>query len=188
MPGARGPDHSSHALMVPSCFVLLRCKIRTYICLYLLPGAYGAAGTAVGCPGAADGLQSYRHGIERDHPHRITAFNRGLRHAVDHTRFFTLRDGHAACSLDRSQAFGAIIAHAGHQHTDGVGFEFFGNAVQQHIDARAVTVDPGVIAEYCDISEGQPFHFQVPAAARLPTALLSPATRFARRGAWRTSR
>src|SRR5258708_7191231 len=56
--------------------------------------------------------------IERNNPVGISFDNRGVRHAADDASIFALRDGHATGGLDRAEPFGAVISHAGHEHSD----------------------------------------------------------------------
>src|SRR6267143_3024765 len=48
----------------------------------------------------------------------ISFKDRGARHAADDASIFALRDGHSARGLDRTESFGAVISHAGHQNSD----------------------------------------------------------------------
>src|SRR5882724_3262337 len=57
--------------------------------------------------------------VERNNLVRISLENRRARHSAHDARILALRDGHSARSLDRAEAFRAVIAHAGHQNSDG---------------------------------------------------------------------
>src|SRR6266704_1973802 len=52
--------------------------------------------------------------IERNNLVRVAFEDCGARHAADDAGVFTLRNGHSACRLDRTEPLGPIISHAGH--------------------------------------------------------------------------
>src|ERR1035438_10085702 len=150
-----------HVRLVPHQITLV-----TGTCPILVSGAHCPAGRSYAgsrVP-STNGLQCRPHSIQPDYAHGVSSFDRRFGHAVDHARLFALRDGHAAFFFHRSQPLGAVIAHAGHQHSDRMRLEFFGRAAQEHIRAGTVPVHPWLVAKHYDISQRQPFHFHVAAS------------------------
>ena len=84
---------------------------------------------------------------------------------INHAGFFALRDGHPARRLDRSQPFGAVLAHAGHEHCR--------RSVSPNSSAtlRNSTSTEGrcpltarFIAQHGDVSQRQALHLEVAVA------------------------
>src|SRR6266849_4724038 len=71
--------------------------------------------------------------IERNNLVRITLKNRRTRHSAHDAGIFALGDGHSAGGLDRSEAFGAIIAHAGHDNSDAGKSKFLRDGMKYDI-------------------------------------------------------
>jgi len=67
--------------------------------------------------------------------------NSSAGHAADYAGVFALRDGHATGSFERTEAFGAVFTHAGHQEADGGGAKLLSDGMKENVGRWAVTVD-----------------------------------------------
>src|SRR6266403_1151648 len=90
--------------------------------------------------------------VERNYLVRISLKNRRARHSAHDARIFALRDGHSARSFDRAKTFRAVIAHAGHQNSDGGEPKFLGHRMEQDIGRWTMPIHRGPIGKYSHVS------------------------------------
>ena len=94
---------------------------------------------------------------------REPALDSGARHAVHDAGVRALRDGDAARGVHGAHAGGAVFAHAGHQHANGVAAELLRDGMEKNVDGRPVAVDARLVDQDGDVAvfHAPDFHMAV---------------------------
>src|SRR5277367_5207238 len=98
------------------------CPTRSLCAYFYLPTLLPTLVAGAHCPASRSSfgprttstncLQRRAHHIQPDDAECIASLNCSFGHAEDDTRFLALGNGYAAFFLDRSETFGAVVAHA----------------------------------------------------------------------------
>lgn len=99
---------------------------------------------------SALGVQKTGQSFQFDGANDVAARNGAARHAIDDAGSKILSDGEAADFLDGSRAFGAIVAHAGHQDGDGLWPAFLGDGAKEDVCGRTMAIDARRIRDHSD--------------------------------------
>ena len=103
-----------------------------------------------------------RNAMKRENfPHR-TEKDGLARHAKDNTTRFILGNGEGVGALHLQEAVGAVIAHPGQQHADGVSSGGLRHGAKKHVHARPVAGDQGPFTNFKKVSGAHPVDVRVP--------------------------
>src|SRR6266446_5354836 len=90
--------------------------------------------------------------IERNNLVGIAFNDRRARHPADDASIFTLRDGHSAGGFDRAESFRSVIAHAGHQNSNGDEPKLLRDGMKKNVGGWAVSVYRRAIGENSQVT------------------------------------
>src|SRR6188768_868038 len=150
-------------------FTICRIEVESSTVIIILAVSFSLSTSRRECRrpyGLCQSHDVFRHPAEWQDFLRGPHLHRGAGHAPHHARSFVLRHGAYTGVQHFLESACAVVAHAGEDCTHRVGAHVLRHGAEQHVHARAVTIDGRTIVETAEITRAVAFDQKMFAAGR----------------------